>query len=283
MAIPVFNGDRWIRPTIESILSQTFENFELVIVDNSSTDDTVQICREFAQQDKRVVLHVNETNIGAALNFNKAFEVSDAEYFKWASSNDIIAPTFLERCVEVLDTEPDVVIAAPKTQIIDENDEVVEQCNEDMHLCQDDPFERFTAFLDRVRLNNLEQALMRSDVLRETTLQAVYPGSDTVLVAEMAARGKVHQIPEFLLSRRVAHSSATKLMSDEEIAVFYSPDKTLPPKTHLSMAAAFIGIANRLDIPFGTRMKFYRYCVRHIVWSRRGIGRDIANYFRRRT
>lgn len=281
VAIPVFNGARWIRPTIESILNQTFENFELVITDNQSTDNTVEICRDFLQQDKRIVLHVNESNIGAALNFNRAFELSDAEYFKWASSNDIIAPTFLERCVDVLDTKPDVVVAAPKTQIIDENDEVVALCNEDMHLCEDDPFDRFTAFLDRVRFNNLEQALMRSDVLRKTTLQAVYPGSDTILMAEMAARGKVHQVPEFLLSRRIAGSSTTNLMTEEEIATFYSPNTTHIPYLHLNMTAALIGIANRLDIPFRTRMKFYRYCVRHIVWSRRGIGQDIAYYFKR--
>jgi len=281
VAIPVYNGAQWIGPTIESILNQTFENFELVITDNQSTDNTAEICRDFLQQDKRVVLHVNETNIGAALNFNRAFELSDADYFKWASSNDIIAPTFLQRCVDVLDTKSDVVVAAPKTQIIDENDEVVEQCNEDMHLCEDDPFDRFTAFLDRVRLNNLEQALMRSDVLRKTTLQAVYPGSDTILMAEMAARGKVHQVPEFLLSRRIARSSTTNLMTQEEIATFYSPNTTHIPHLHLKKAAALIGIATRLDIPFRIRMKFYRHCVRHIVWSRRGIGQDIAYYFKR--
>ncbi len=252
----------------------------MVIVDNQSTDNTTQICRDLAKQDKRIALHVNETNIGAAMNFNRAFELSGADYFKWSSSNDIIAPTFLERCVDVLDKEPDVVVAAPKTQIINDNDEVVEYCNEDMHLCEDDPFDRFTAFLDRVRLNNLEQALMRSNVLRKTTLQAAYPASDTILVAEIVARGKVHQIPEFLLSRRVARSSTTNLMTQEEIATFYSPNKKYTPHQHLNTAAALIGIATRLDIPFRTRMKFYRYCVRHIVWSRRGIGQDIAYYFK---
>ena len=281
VAIPVYNGARWIRPTIESILNQTFENFELVIADNQSTDNTAKICRDYLRHDKRVVLHVNETNIGAALNFNRAFELSRADYFKWASSNDIVKPTFLERCVDVLDTEPDVVVAAPKTQIINENDEVIEQCNEDMHLCEDDPFDRFTAFLDRVRLNNLEQALMRSDVLRKTTLQAEYWGSDTILMAEMAARGKIYQVPEFLLSRRIARSSTTNLMSQEEIANFYSPNTTHIPHLHLKKAAALISIATRLDIPFRIRMKFYHHCFRYIVWSRGEIGQDIANQLKR--
>lgn len=280
VAIPVYNGGRWIRPTIESILNQTFEDFELVIVDNQSTDDTAQICRDFVKLDKRVVVHVNETNIGAALNFNRAFELSVADYFKWASSNDIIAPTFLERCIEVLDEESDVVVAAPKTQIIDGNDEVVEHCSEDMHLCEDDPFDRFTAFLDRVRLNNLEQALMRSDVVRKTSLQAVYPGSDTIMMAEMAARGKVHQIPEFLLSRRIVRSSTTNLMTQKEVATFYSPDKTHIPYQRLNKVAALFSIATRLDVPFRIRMKFYRFCIRNIVLSRREIGQDIAYFFK---
>lgn len=280
VAIPVYNGSQWIRPTIESILNQTFEDFELVVVDNQSTDETAQICRDFADQDQRVVVHVNEKNIGAALNFNRAFELSGARYFKWASSNDIIEPTFLERCVEVLDTQPDVVVAAPKTQIINDKDEVVEHCNENMHLCEDDPFDRFAAFLDRVRLNNLEQALIRADVLRKTPLQAVYPDSDTILMAEMAARGKVYQIPEFLLSRRVSRSSTTNLMTQEEIATFYSPDKTHIPNQHVKKAAALFSISSRLDIPFRTRLKFYRYCLRYVVWSRSEIGQDIAYFFR---
>jgi glycosyltransferase involved in cell wall biosynthesis len=266
---------------LDAILNQTFENFELVIADNQSTDDTAEICREYARRDKRIALHVNDANIGAALNFNKAFELSSAAYFKWASSNDIIAPDYLARCVEILDSKADVVIAASKTQIINENDEVIEQCHEDMHLYDDDPFVRFTTFLDRVRLNNLEQALMRSDVLRKTTLQAVYPSSDTLLVAEMVARGKVHQLPDFLLSRRIARSSTTNLMTEEEIANFYLPNATHIPYLRLRITAALFGIATRLDVPFSTRMRFYRHWARSVVMSRDEIGQDLATYIRR--
>lgn len=281
IGIPVYNGDRWIRKTIESILSQTFDNFELVISDNASTDGTVEICREFSALDCRVRLHQNETNVGAAINFNTAFHLARAEYFKWASSNDLLAPTMLERCVEVLDSHPEAVIAAPKTQIIDENDRVTERCREDMHLYQDDPYERFTAFLNRVQLNNLEQALVRSSVLAKTSLQVPYPGNDTILVAELVARGKVFEISEYLLSKRLAKTSSTKGMAQDKKAAFYLPRKTHIPHIALKRFVSFLSIAKRLEEPLSVRYKFYVYAVRYLGWSRQQIGQDFAEQFRR--
>ncbi len=283
VAIPVYNGARWIRQTIESILNQTFSDFELVISDNCSTDDTVDICQTFSKLDDRVRIHQNESNVGAALNFNIVYRLARAEYFKWASSNDLLAPTMLERCVEALDANPDAVIAAPMTQIIDEHNETVELCRENMHLYEDDPYERFTAFLDRVRMNNLEQAIIRSSVLSKTKLQAVYPGSDVILVAELVARGKVFQVPEYLLSRRIAQSSTTKLMNQDEVATFYSPTKTHIPHVALRTFGAFVSIASRLDEPIRVRAKFYRYAIRYLRWSRAQIARDFADHFRKLT
>ena len=281
VAIPVYNGGRWIQQTIESVLNQTYDDFELVISDNRSTDNTVEICESFAKQDARVRIHQNESNIGAALNFNKAYDLSRAAYFKWASSNDLLAPTMLEKCVDILDSHPDAAIAAPKTQIIDENNEITSLCQEEMHLISEDPFERFVTFLERVQLNNLEQALIRSSVLEKTKLQAVYPGSDMILVAELVARGKVFEIPEYLLSRRLAKSSTTNLMEEHEIATFYSPTHTRIPHVALRMFFALVSAASRLEVPFRVRAKFYRYAIRHLRWARGQIARDLIDQFKR--
>jgi len=280
VGLPVFNGEQWVRATIESILSQTFTDFELVISDNCSNDGTADICHDYAKLDDRITFHSNETNIGAALNFQRVFDLSKAGYFKWASANDLIAPDYLSRCVDILDSHPDVAIAASRTQIINANAEVVERCEEDMHLVDDDPFVRFTTFLERVHLNNLEQALMRADLLRCTGGHAVWPGSDTFLVAEMIARGKVYQLPDYLLSRRIAPSATTNLMSDEEIAEFYLPSTTGFPHLQLRKIGALFGIASRLDVPIATRLRFIRYCFRFIYWTRRTLFQEAADYAR---
>src|SRR5262245_34163763 len=106
IGLPVYNGDNFIRQTIESYLSQTFEDFELIISDNASTDRTEEICRTFAVQDRRVRYTRNKENIGLARNYNQVFTMSCGEYFKWADHDDMCRPTFLMKCVQALEEHP---------------------------------------------------------------------------------------------------------------------------------------------------------------------------------
>ena len=89
IGLPVYNGDRYLRETIEGLLNQTFSDFELVICDNASTDRTQDICNEYCLLDKRVRYYRNNENIGAGKNFNKAFSLSQGKYFKWAACDDL--------------------------------------------------------------------------------------------------------------------------------------------------------------------------------------------------
>ena len=109
LGLPVYNGENFIAQAIESILAQTFTDFELIITDNGSTDRTPKICEAYAARDRRVAYSRNPENLGAAPNFNRAFALSSGRYFKWVAHDDLIAPEFLARCVKVLDNDPSVV------------------------------------------------------------------------------------------------------------------------------------------------------------------------------
>ena len=109
IGMPVYNGAAFLRESLDSLLSQTYEDFELVISDNGSTDGTQNICRAYATEDVRIRYYREEENRGAAWNYNRVFELARGEYFKWAAHDDVHAPTFLERCVEVVDNNPDVL------------------------------------------------------------------------------------------------------------------------------------------------------------------------------
>src|SRR5207248_940805 len=110
VGMPLYNADRFLQETLDSILAQTFVNFELVISDNASNDRTEEICRAYAARDSRIRYYRKEINRGAAWNHNRVFELSRAKYFKWACYDDLLAPTFLEKCVAVLDCDPGVVL-----------------------------------------------------------------------------------------------------------------------------------------------------------------------------
>lgn len=120
IGLPVFNGDKFLNKAIDSLLAQTFEDFELIISDNASTDKTEEICRTYAEKDQRIRYYRNEKNIGCARNFNRVFKLSSAEYFKWAAHDDLHAPNFLMKCVEVLDQNPSVILCHSQVYIIDE-------------------------------------------------------------------------------------------------------------------------------------------------------------------
>ena len=106
IGLPVYNGEPFVERAINAVLAQTYSDFELVISDNGSTDRTEEICREFAGRDARVKYVRAERNQGAIWNFNRVFELSQGEYFKWAAADDVFLPTFLEKCAQVLDDNP---------------------------------------------------------------------------------------------------------------------------------------------------------------------------------
>ena len=109
IGLPVYNGERYLDKAIDSLLNQTFTDFELIISDNQSSDRTEQICLDYAASDKRIRFVRQEKNLGSTGNFNFVFQASNHEYFKWAAYDDICSPTFLEKCVKLLDENPDVV------------------------------------------------------------------------------------------------------------------------------------------------------------------------------
>ncbi len=106
--IPVYNAEPYIGKTIESVLNQTYTDFELVIVDDCSTDGTFQICENYAKQDDRIRLYRNERNLGMMPNWNHGITLCDGEYWGKLDADDLWEPEFLHDCVDVLEADEKV-------------------------------------------------------------------------------------------------------------------------------------------------------------------------------
>jgi glycosyltransferase involved in cell wall biosynthesis len=188
---------------IESILAQTFGDFELIISDNASTDDTEEICRRYADQDPRVRYYRQAHNVGAAANFNRTFELATGRYFKWAAHDDLIEPTYLEKCVEVLEADRGVVLCQSLVVMGPDWGEGLETYNH-AWWGTDRPrqSERFGA---RVQSSNCADVLgvIRTDVLKATPLIGEFIGSDRTLLVELALRGRFGLVPEPLFLNRI--------------------------------------------------------------------------------
>ena len=114
IGMPVYNGELFIKKAIESILDQTFTDFELIISNNSSTDSTEKICQDFIDKDNRIQIHTQKKNIGIHRNFNFLLSKAKGEYFAWAAVDDYLDNDFMEKNLKILESDKSVVSSVGK-------------------------------------------------------------------------------------------------------------------------------------------------------------------------
>jgi len=201
--MPVYNGERYIAEALQSLSEQSYADFELLISDNASGDDTEAICREYAAADSRIRYLRQVTNQGASRNFNTVFAQSAGDYFKWAAHDDVLAPEFLARCVEALDSDPSICLCYTRERVIDASGVAVEvRPPSPPGISSNSPQVRFAHTVLKDRDCTDVFGLMRRSVVEKTALIASHIASDRSFRAEMALLGRFHQVPEVLFYSR---------------------------------------------------------------------------------
>ncbi|MPZ26526.1 MAG: glycosyltransferase [Micromonosporaceae bacterium] len=209
IGMPLYQAERYLDSAFRSLLGQDHPDFELVVCDNASTDRTWEICQRFAAADPRIRLYRNDSNLGAAANYNRVVALARGELFRWAAYDDWCAPSLVSSCVAALDRAgPGVVLAYPQTVLIDENDTVLGPYADRLDLPDRRAWRRVGDLMARFSLCNPVFGVIRTDVLRRTGLIRPYPSSDVTLLAELAARGRFHEVPEPLFHRRIHPGSS---------------------------------------------------------------------------
>ena len=125
VCVPVFNGAAFIRECIQSVLSQSFEDFELLIVDNGSTDNTIEVCSAFS--DARIRIHRGSTNIGACRNFKKCFELARGELVLLLPCDDLLEPDCLTVLAAPLIADAQIGLAFGRTRVINSAGETLSE------------------------------------------------------------------------------------------------------------------------------------------------------------
>ncbi|UCH38143.1 MAG: glycosyltransferase family 2 protein, partial [Candidatus Bathyarchaeota archaeon] len=202
IGLPVYNGETYIREAIDSILSQTYVDFELIIVDNASTDQTQKICLAYTDKDDRVRYIRNPHNVGAAENHNRAFRLSRSKYFKWAAHDDIIAPEYLSKCVSALEQDSSIALCQTLTLRIDEKGVPSKKSH---FLIRENSDKLYLRFGDLIKFNYPVfqiHGVIRHSVLKNTHLFGNYIGADRNLLAEIALQGRLFTISEYLFFNR---------------------------------------------------------------------------------
>jgi glycosyltransferase involved in cell wall biosynthesis len=284
IGMPVYNAERYLAGTLGSILAQSFRDFELIISDNGSIDRTEQICREYASHDSRICYVRHEVNRGAAWNHNYALSLACGEFFKWNSYDDRLAPSFLEKCVAVLDRTPEAVLCFSEYVDIDANGNA--SCIRSQPACIPSPLEillprpheRFRRLI-QLDHNCVEvYGLIRLAVLRKTPGIAPYAVSDRVLLVELALRGVFAEVPEVLFFHGWHGKNMDTLYPDaRDQHVWFNPDdrgRLIFP--HWRVLQEYLRLSNRVSLPWKERILCYGHLLRW-QWRFRGhLRRDFS-------
>jgi glycosyltransferase involved in cell wall biosynthesis len=286
IGLPVYNGEKYLENALTRLLQQDYEDFELIISDNASTDRTQEICLAAARKDHRIRYFRNEYNSGLAANHNRTFEVSRGQYFKWAAHDDDFPELMLGRFVRVLDdASSSVCLVYSFCQYIDEQGKL-EHVDSD-GIAKNDPWphKRLAHLLRYVHMYNSIYGLVRSEVLRKTRLHGTYPGSDHVLLAELEMLGILVEIPEPLLRiRRHQGRSWNANRTVRELRELFNPGRG-----HRWSPLGVWGrinlelVRSALTIPLRPRDRVMCFAVALVVpqywWLRSYLGRQRRKFF----
>lgn len=277
IGLPVYNGKRFLAQSIDSLLAQTFRDFELIITDNASTDATEVICRDYAQRDSRIRYFRAEKNQGAAQNFNWAFEQASGEYFKWAADDDLHDPRFLEACVQTLDSDPGVSLCFTRTAFIDGDGVQIKEHPYPIDLSQASQRDVFRLMLSGGHIVHEIFGLMRTATLQESPLIGKYVGSDIVLLGHLALAGTYHQVPELLFFHREHEGRSARAMTKpEDYARWFdssSSGKTVAPHWRRLRENSKTVIRSKMNAKAKLRL-FYDVC-RVAYWNRSALWADL--------
>ena len=197
IGMPVYNGEALIRQALDSLLAQTWTDFEILISDNASTDDTPRICQEYARRDRRVRYVRQGENRGGAWNFRYVLEAAQGKYFMFAAHDDAWKPSYIEKLMQVHQTHGDVVAAT--SQAVFTNGEV----SINTYSIVGTPGERFKQFIRRLSDNSWFYGIFDRDTLIEAFRRSnvhIY-AADWSVVAHVILQGNVVEVPEVLLTR----------------------------------------------------------------------------------
>ena len=102
IVLPVYNGEKYLRESIDSVMSQTYKNWELIVVDDCSTDSTPDIVKEYAQKDSRVVYYRNPQNLKLPKSLNQGFQLTKGDYLTWTSDDNRYRNNAIEYLVSAI-------------------------------------------------------------------------------------------------------------------------------------------------------------------------------------
>lgn len=233
IGMPAYNGERYIRKALDSLLAQDYENFELIISDNASTDSTLHICREYADKDRRIRVYVQSRNIGAIANFKTVLEMARGKYFMWAAVDDCWLPGFVKALIDELEIHSEAGVAMCAVDRVYENGDLFDTIR---FINKDNPnyrsyYQMLKSLTSGKKYNLYIYGLFRTQLLRQAI--AFYPevtAADRLFICQLALATRFRYIDQVLHIRMVHNQPSKVRLPDEKFKKMQNEDKLVDAK-----------------------------------------------------
>lgn len=283
IGLPVYNGEDYLEQAIDSILRQTYPDWELLISDNHSNDTTEEICRQAQARDPRVRYIRQSENLGAAANYDLVVDQTNGPYFKWMAHDDVCQPRFIEVCVDVLEREPSVVLAYPSILDINEKGDLMGPCDADLGFDHADPSVRFRRTMSTPHRCVPIFGVMRREMLVQTAGHGNFPSSDRNLLGEIALYGRLIEVPEpLLLHREHDDRFSVRFRTTETQQAWLDPKRSdvrnLPTWRRL---ISYLRAIRRSRVSTSTKLRCFQWMTRWAVAKRRDLINEVLRSLRR--
>ena len=281
IGVPVYNMGTYLDAAVDSILSQSYTDLEVIISDNASTDETESVGRALAARDARVTYRRNTENVGLSANNNLLVPLARGRLFKWAPADDMLLPGYLERCVDAIDADPSVILAYPRTKFVDGSGAPLDLHDPGYRLDSDDPSERLGYAILANQFANAGLGVIRTDALRRTRLLPRYAGGDFRLLAELALLGKFVEIPEELYVRRI-HKGSTggNVGNTRWLRTYWSGSRPVMRAPYWRLSRDHAGIVLRAPIPAWRKVRLLGRLLWTMAYRWRQLLRELVEAIR---
>ncbi|MBI5714492.1 MAG: glycosyltransferase family 2 protein [Chloroflexi bacterium] len=227
IGLPVFNGEKSIAQALDSLLAQTFTDFELIISDNASTDATSLIGAEYASRDSRIKYVRQSENIGAFLNFKYVLQKAQAKYFMWAAADDYWYPEFLAKNYSVLEQNPRIVSSISKVRIGTYLDTAPQKTG--TFPLRGEYSERLRQYLSMPATNSRFYGLFRRQQLLGSFIDENFYACDWAIMINALKHGEFFEWNEVLMERGYYGESSAKRLMDQLKSFHLKGPKSLFP------------------------------------------------------
>lgn len=272
IGLPVYNGERFLRRALESLLAQDYPEIEVIVSDNASTDGTAAIIAEFAARDRRVIAHRQASNIGATANFQFVLGRARGPFFMWAACDDWWDTAFVSTLAAALHRHPGHGVCMSSLLRVDENGATVDEIllagdNDLTSLSYGPVFRRMTKSVRGVPIHIFIYGLFRTPILRAVASRP-FPtciAPDRVLMSEVALATHFCCVTPILHRRTVRAAPLETRYGTDAIGTVWRGSRRMSRY----LGTLLVRLATSRAVPLGRKLRYVPVVWLQVVWRRR--------------